>query len=411
MNTRDLSIDAYDYELPEERIAKYPLGERSASRLLLWDGSISAHTFTDLPDLLPHGAVLVRNNSRVIRARLKVRRPTGAEIEIFCLDPLEPHSYDEALGALGSTTWHCMTGNARRWRIGTELAHHLELAQGQTVELRLTRVGHDAVRFEWTHPNLTFGDLLESMGTLPIPPYLNRPSEASDLISYQTVYAEHSGSVAAPTAGLHFTPEVFGRLSQRGHEIIDVTLHVGAGTFRPVKADTIGAHDMHSELIVLERSTIATIRRSVGRLIAIGTTSIRTLESLYHLGRMLLYTPDLAPEALALGQWTAYDEALGSPEPSEVLDAILAYMDRHGLERLSFPTAILIAPGYRFRMVRGLITNFHQPRSTLLLLISALVGEQWRSIYTHALKHGYRFLSYGDSSLLLPPELTTYSPS
>lgn len=400
---QDLRIEDYSYELPEERIAKYPLGRRDASRLLVYDrGTIGERTFADLPDLLPERSLLVRNNSRVLRARLHFARPTGAVIEVFCLDPVGT-SYEQALGDRHTSLWHCLTGNARRWRIGTTLTHTLSLAD-RVVELCAERVAHDVVRFSWSSDAYTFGDMLEALGTLPIPPYLNRPTEQSDLSTYQTVYARAEGSVAAPTAGLHFTPEVFEALERRGVETLDLTLHVGAGTFRPVKSATIGEHAMHSELIALERSTLERLHRAVlegAPIVAVGTTSVRTLESLYHLGRSVLEHPDLELSRLAVAQWAPYT-AGAMPTPREALEALLVYTEHHGLSRLVFPTSILIAPGYRFAMVQGLVTNFHQPNSTLLLLISAFVGPDWRRIYRYALDEGFRFLSYGDSSLLLP---------
>lgn len=400
---QEIRIEDYDYDLPEERIAHYPLAERSQSRLLIYrSGEISETIFSDLPNQLPQGCILIRNASKVIRARLRFCRPSGAQIETFCLDPLEPTSYELSLGARQGCTWHCLLGNARRWRISEQLEQRVSgLALGE-VCVRATRISSDQVRFEWDNEAYTFGDILEHLGELPIPPYLNRSTEATDLATYQTVYARHAGSVAAPTAGLHFTNEVLDNITKRGIIIGDVTLHVGAGTFRPVKADTIGAHDMHQELIVVSRETLSEIRQKLGNIIAVGTTSIRTLESLYHLGRIVLSNPNISPSNLHLDQWTAYDDTFGSPSSSEALHALELYLERNALSNLIAPTAILIAPGYTFRLVRGLITNFHQPRSTLLLLISALIGEDWHKVYDHALANGFRFLSYGDSSLLLP---------
>lgn len=400
--TKLISIEDYTYELPEGRIAKYPLSDRSASRLLVYRaGEITEGSFAELGESLPAGCVLVRNDSRVIRARLLFRRATGAEVEVFCLDPIEPTSYEGALGAHGSATWHCMLGNARRWRAGEQLVAEVAHGEGGAVRLTAERVGEGTVRFEWDNGAYTFGDVLEALGILPLPPYLNRETEAEDHTTYQTVYAAHAGSVAAPTAGLHFTPEVFGGLAARGVEVLDVTLHVGAGTFRPVKSATIGGHEMHSEWVSVRRETIARLGQSLGRIVAVGTTSVRTLESLYHLGRIVWSDPTLRPEQLAVGQWTPYDEA-EHLDSTVALDALLAYMERWGLERVDFATAILIAPGYRFRIVDGLVTNFHQPGSTLLLLIAAFLGEDWRRVYDYALREGFRFLSYGDSSLLLP---------
>lgn len=397
-----LRMEDYDYPLPDARIAKYPLEDRSSSRLLVYRrGAIDETHFVDLPRLLPGETLLVRNNSRVIRARLHFQRATGATVEVFCLDPCSPMSYELALGAHKACSWHCMVGNARRWRIGETLMRVLELTDGHRIELRAERGEGDLVQFSWADERYTFGELLELMGILPIPPYLNRPTEVRDLTSYQTVYAQAQGSVAAPTAGLHFTPSIFEDLHNRGIEALDLTLHVGAGTFRPVKSDTIGEHDMHREVIEVERKAIVSLLEHIGCIVAVGTTSVRTIESLYHLGRRLLDNPSQSPEELTVSQWMPYD-GQSMPEPHESLEAILAFMDRHELTKLTCSTSILIAPGYTFALVRGLITNFHQPHSTLLLLISAFVGEDWRRIYDYALEHDFRFLSYGDSSLLLP---------
>ncbi len=397
-----LRMEDYDYPLPDERIAKYPLEDRSSSRLLVYrKGEITPRHFVDLPALLPEGSLLVRNNSRVIRARLHFRRPTGALVEVFCLDPYSPTSYELALGSRDTSSWHCMVGNARRWRTGETLTRTLELEGGRRLEFRAERGEGDLVHFSWSDDAYTFGELLELLGVLPIPPYLNRPTEASDLSTYQTVYAQAEGSVAAPTAGLHFTPRIFEELGQRGIETLDLTLHVGAGTFRPVKSQTIGEHEMHREIVEVSRSAIACLMAHIGHIVAVGTTSVRTIESLYHLGRDLLSRPEQSPQELCVSQWMPYDGA-PMPEARESLEALLSFMDRHGLSRLTFPTSILITPGYTFALVRGLITNFHQPHSTLLLLISAFVGEDWRRIYDYALDQEFRFLSYGDSSLLLP---------
>lgn len=403
---QNISIEDYTYILPEERIAKYPLERRSDSRLLVYrEGDIEEERFYNLPKLLPEGAVLVRNNSRVIHARLLFRRASGAQVEVFCLEPLVPTSYELSLQSHEACSWHCMTGNAKRWRIGEEvLTRDLVLPELGTVRLSAERIAHDAVRFSWDNPRYTFASILDAMGILPIPPYLNRETEERDDETYQTVYAEREGSVAAPTAGLHFTPELFAEVEQQGKRVLDVTLHVGAGTFRPVKAETIGEHEMHRELISVSRDLVLSLRASLGKVIAVGTTSVRTLESLYHLGQRLLREQDIDPSELSVAQWSPYESAEGArvATAEEALDSLLAYMSRHSLERLNFPTAILIAPGYNFRIVCGLITNFHQPHSTLLLLIAAFVGSDWRRIYDYALSEGFRFLSYGDSSLLLP---------
>lgn len=399
---QDISIQDYTYILPEERIAKYPLPQRDSSRLLLYNqGAISETRFTNLPELLPPRALLLRNNSKVIHARLLFQRPTGAQVEVFCLEPLSPNSYELSLQAREHCTWLCMTGNARRWKVGSEaLVRELSSPELGTLRLSAERLSHEAVRFSWDNPHFSFAEILELMGILPIPPYLNRESEASDDETYQTVYAQREGSVAAPTAGLHFTPEVFATLRAKGIEVADVTLHVGAGTFRPVKAERIGEHEMHREFISVDKALIQKLAQGEPTIIAVGTTTVRTLESLYHLACTIASHDDIAPEDLQVEQWQAYDAEI--PELKEPFAILLNYMERHKLERLQFATAILIAPGYRFRVVQGLITNFHQPHSTLLLLIAAFVGEPWRAIYDYALREGFRFLSYGDSSLLLP---------
>lgn len=401
---QNISIEDYTYTLPDERIAKYPLADRAASKLLIYkEGEIGETTFRALPELLPAESLLVRNNSKVIHARLLFQRETGAQVEVFCLEPLEPTSYELSLQSHDTCTWHCMTGNAKRWRVGSEALHReLELSDLGRVRLSAQRLSHDAVRFSWDNPRYSFASILDAMGILPIPPYLNRESEASDDETYQTVYAEREGSVAAPTAGLHFTPEVFASIRERGIEVHDLTLHVGAGTFKPVKTATIGEHEMHRELVSIERKLIEDLRRNLGRIIAIGTTSVRSLESLYHLGLLIHQEPSIDPSNLRVNQWSPYAEARLDLSTEEALDTLLIYMERNRMERISFPTAILIAPGYRFRLVTGLVTNFHQPHSTLLLLIAAFVGNRWRAIYDYALERDFRFLSYGDSSLLLP---------
>lgn len=345
----------------------------------------------------------MRNNSKVIHARLLFQRSTGAQVEVFCLEPLEPTSYELSLESHECCTWHCMLGNARRWRVGEEvLTKSLELAGLGKVLLSAQRLGQDSVRFSWDNPRYSFATILDAMGILPIPPYLNRETEAKDDETYQTVYAERDGSVAAPTAGLHFTDESFERIRKRGIEVENLTLHVGAGTFRPVKSERIGEHQMHRELASVELSLLHKLRQHLGHIIAIGTTSVRTLESLYHLALKLSAEPNLEPEELSVEQWLPYEAGRAELSSAEALDVLIRYMEQRRLQSLAFPTAILIAPGYRFRLVRGLVTNFHQPNSTLLLLIAAFVGEDWRAIYGYALSEGFRFLSYGDSSLLIP---------
>lgn len=406
MNIRpqEIQIADYDYPLPDERIAKYPLPDRSSSKLLRYQaGQIEEFTFRDLPRLLPEGAVLVRNNSKVIRARLLFHKDSGARIEIFCLDPASPTSYELSLGERHSCSWHCLIGNAKRFKEGTQLTRLLHREGQGEVTLTAERGEEGIIHFSWDNDAYTFGELLELMGILPIPPYLGRETEEQDLTTYQTVYAETEGSVAAPTAGLHFTPAVFEELRAQGTPVLDVTLHVGAGTFCPVKADHIGDHEMHAELISVSRSTLLALREHIGQIIAVGTTSVRTLESLYHLAIALRRQPDTPPTALHVEQWLPYEEtAKEELTTEEALDTLLSYLDAQGEDTLVFPTSIIIAPSYRYRVIRGMVTNFHQPHSTLLLLIAALIGDDWHRVYDWALTHDFRFLSYGDSSLLLP---------
>lgn len=407
MKTTEICISDYTYELPDERIAKYPLPERSHSKLLFYNrGGISDHLFVDLPDLLPSDAILVRNNTKVIRARLLFRKNgDGARIEVFCLEPHLPAGYDTNLTTTETCSWICMIGNAKKWR-GAPLECQIQHRDGSQVTLRAERTGEregegEIVRFSWDNPQLCFGDLLELCGVLPIPPYLHRETEEQDLQTYQTVYAQAKGSVAAPTAGLHFTPKVFTDLARKQIPVLDLTLHVGAGTFRPVKTATIGEHHMHRELVVASQSLIKELATTARKPIAVGTTSVRSLESLYYLAVLIAENPSIPVSELQVEQWSPYIRSTSLPNRTEAFATLLRYMERNELEQLIFPTGILIAPGYTYRVVEGILTNFHQPQSTLILLVAAFVGEQWRDIYRHALDKDYRFLSYGDSSLLL----------
>lgn len=404
-DNKSIRIADYDYPLPDERIAKYPLAERDASKLLHYQGgSISETVFRNLPTLLPQGTLMVFNNTRVIRARLHFRKATGAQIEVFCLEPHTPADYEQSFAARGSASWTCLVGNLKRWHEGT-LEQTLNVG-GHEVRLTAERLGlsgtgHE-VRFRWDDDSLTFAELLDAAGALPIPPYLNRQTEERDLVTYQTVYSRIKGSVAAPTAGLHFTPQVLADIDAAGIGREEVTLHVGAGTFKPVKSETIGGHEMHSEQFAVRRTTVERLLAHGATCTAVGTTSVRTLESLYFLGCMVKDCPGIDPSALRVGQWQPYERDYElSGEAS--LSALLRYMEAHDLDVLHAPTQIIIVPGYRFRIVSRMLTNFHQPQSTLLLLVSAFVGEnRWRDIYRYALDNGFRFLSYGDSSLLEP---------
>ncbi len=395
---KSLRIEDYDYPLPDDRIARYPLPERDHSKLLCLKGdTISEHHFYDLPTLLPAGAMLVFNDTRVIHARLLFRKETGAVVEVFCL---EAHGMDvtEAFAQRERCTWTCFIGNNKKWKEGPlTLNFQLSSFNFQLTATRREAVGNAwVVDFNWDGGH-TFAEVIEAAGVIPLPPYLGRDAEASDAERYQTVYAHHDGSVAAPTAGLHFTPPLLERMRSEGFHTEYVTLHVGAGTFKPVSTETIGEHEMHTEHVVVERALIEKLRRHEQPLVAVGTTSVRTLESLYWYGVRLQQEPEAA---MQVDQWDPY--TLAPLERTEALDNVLRRLDRQHSDTLVGETRLMIAPGYRYRVVDGLVTNFHQPKSTLLLLVSALIGDRWRECYRYALDHGFRFLSYGDSCLFLP---------
>ena len=421
----EILIEEYNYPLPDERIAKYPLAERDQSKLLVYrDGQVSEDRFFRVGEYLPEGSLLIYNNTRVIQARLEFHKtilhnPTpsqGARIEIFCLEPLEPHDYQLSLGSTEGCTWKCMIGNAKKWKSGA-LSLPVQLPSGETITLfaeRGEQTGNTfAVHFSWnTHAfnlspltsnlNISFAEILDAVGELPIPPYLNRKTEESDKTTYQTVYSRIKGSVAAPTAGLHFTDNVLQGLRQRGIQTAEVTLHVGAGTFQPVKVADANQHTMHTEIIAVPRATIATLIDNLGHIVAVGTTSMRTLESLYFLGTQLstiLHNPTQPYTTLSVSQFAPYEREY-TLSARGALQAILDYLDATHQDTLHAETQIMIKPGYTFRIVDQLITNFHQPKSTLLLLVSAFVGGDWHTIYDYALSHDFRFLSYGDSSIL-----------
>lgn len=402
--TQEIRIEDFNYPLPDERIAKFPLPRRDESKLLLYrDGKVSESIFKRITDFLPADSLMVFNNTRVIQARLLFRKETGAQIEIFCLEPARPHDYALIFQQTERCSWTCLVGNLKKWKEG--LLSKQVTVKEKTVTLkaekRQTCGDSHLVEFTWDDPDCTFADLLDAAGVLPIPPYLHRETEKSDLQTYQTVYSKIKGSVAAPTAGLHFTPEVLAAIDACGIGREEVTLHVGAGTFKPVKSETIEGHEMHTEFISVRRSAIERIRQSAGKIIAVGTTSVRTLESLYYIGVILAARPDASADDLVVKQWMPYAPENNHLSPEEALQHILDYLDRHGADRLVTATRIIIAPGYTYKMVRGIVTNFHQPKSTLLLLVSAFVNGDWRTIYEYALAHDFRFLSYGDSSLLL----------
>lgn len=399
---RYIDINDYTYPLPDHRIAKFPLAERSDSKLLVYrGGEISESRFRHIGEVLPTGSLLVFNNTKVIRARIIMHKPSGARVEVFCLEPHMPADYERALAATGSGEWSCIVGNSKKWKEGyVEINFEHE---GREEWLRAWRVGEkgreQVVRFEWS-VKLSFGELLELLGRIPIPPYLNRESEEIDNTRYQTVYSKFEGSVAAPTAGLHFTPELIEQMQGNGFEFGEVTLHVGAGTFLPVKEQNATLHPMHTEHFEIRRSTLEQLLRKHGSITAVGTTSVRTLESLAALG-WRIHTSGTPCADTVIGQWELYDIPQAF-DGRTALDLLLRYMEREGLDRLKCATQIMITPlGYRFRIVERIITNFHQPSSTLLLLVAAYVGEDWHRIYNFALENDFRFLSYGDSSLLM----------
>lgn len=405
MNPREIDIQDYDYPLPDERIAKYPLAERDSCKLLCRaaDGAVKDCVFTDLPTQLPADSILVYNNTRVINARLRFRKDTGGVIEIFCLEPFAPADYAVNFASTNGCEWTCLVGNSKRWKAG-QLDGLVRLADGRELKLTALRLSKSdnssVVRFEWNDSTVSFSEIIAAVGEIPIPPYLNRGTEASDSSDYQTVYSHIEGSVAAPTAGLHFTDRLLKDIDKRGVARREVTLHVGAGTFRPVKADHIGDHDMHSEFIAVDLKLIDELAAAGHRQIfAVGTTSVRTLESLYHIG-CLISQGQWEGE---LPQWYPYSENHPHLSTPEALKAVATYLRNKGLATLVASTRIIIAPGYEYKVVDGMVTNFHQPRSTLLLLVSAFIGEQWRHLYDHALESDYRFLSYGDACLLINP--------
>ena len=403
-DTKHIKISDFNYPLPDERIAKFPLPVRDQSKLLVYrHGEVSQDVFTSLPSYLPSGSLMIFNNTKVIQARLHFRKETGALIEVFCLEPIQPNDYVLSFQQTRKCSWLCMIGNLKKWKEGS-LSREIEV-KGQTVLLTATRgecwgTSH-WVDFEWDNDSLTFADILETVGELPIPPYLNRETQESDKETYQTVYSKIKGSVAAPTAGLHFTKRVLNSLKEKGIDLEELTLHVGAGTFKPVKSEEIEGHEMHTEYISVHKQTIEKLIAHHGEAIAVGTTSVRTLESLYYIGLILSQNPDASEEELHVKQWTPYENKI-EMSTVESLQHILNYLNRHEMETLDTSTQIIIAPGYQYNIVKAMVTNFHQPKSTLLLLVSAFVKGDWRAIYNYALANGFRFLSYGDSSLLIP---------
>lgn len=435
-NIPEIRISEYTYELPDEKIALYPLSERDQSRLLVWNnGEISETVFASIDGILPEHSLLVFNNTRVIHARLIFRRETGARIEIFCLEPYEPADYQISFQQTGSVEWKCLVGNARKWKQGPL---KLEvMVQGEAVALiaEMSEKSGNAfiIRFSWDKP-VNFADIIEAAGKIPIPPYLNRQAEESDNERYQTLYARIDGSVAAPTAGLHFTEAVIRKLEKKHISTAELTLHVGAGTFQPVKSEEISGHEMHTETVVITRRFTEQLLHHNGPVIAVGTTSVRSLESIYWLGADSERFQSGNP--LHIGQWEPYQQQanlrdrqnnqgqiplpdelatdrqkeiseeetaqrIGEVSPAQALKNLLSIMDSAGVDQMAFTTSIIIVPGYRFRMIDGMLTNFHQPQSTLLLLVGAFLGHDWHKMYDYALKNNFRFLSYGDSNLYL----------
>lgn len=415
-----IRITDFNYQLPDEKIAKYPLSRRDHSKLLIYGDAenispdIKTQTFNNLPNCLPNNTLLLVNNTKVIHARLIFKKESGANIEIFCLSPFLPSDYTVNFAQTESCSWVCMVGNSRRWKSGP-LEMIIEIA-GDRVTLKAERINapdgmqspssDSIIKFTWDNSEYTFPNLIEVAGKLPIPPYLNRQAEDSDDETYQTVYSNVEGSVAAPTAGLHFTPQILKEIEEKGIQTAQLTLHVGAGTFKPVKSELIADHEMHNEFFSVSKETIKMILNHTGKIVVVGTTSMRTLESLYYIGKKLHANPNLNADELSVNQWEPYEngddeeQQHSSITPSTYLKAILEYLENNQQDKLISSTRLMIAPGYTFHYPDALITNFHQPQSTLLLLVSAFMGENWKSIYEYALQNNYRFLSYGDSSII-----------
>jgi S-adenosylmethionine:tRNA ribosyltransferase-isomerase len=399
----NINISDYEYDLPSERIAQYPVKKRDKSKLLVFnEGEILKDIFSKIDEYLPHNSLLVFNNSRVIRARILFSKPTGASIEIFCLEPLSPSEYEYAFSSGGPVEWKCIIGNLKKWKNGILSTSFINKDHKYILTAEKIQMEADAwrIRFSWNCFDLNFGEVIEAIGHIPLPPYITREDEIEDINRYQTVYSSIKGSVAAPTAGLHFTETVLNNLNKKGINSVELTLHIGAGTFKPVKSKNIYDHEMHCEHFLITENTIKSLINNLDRIIAVGTTSVRTLESLYWIGVKILKNPSASNPELSLGQWEAY-EMDSAVTVINSMGAILIYLKKRDLSCLHASTNILIKPGYKFKMINGLITNFHQPRSTLLLLISAWTGGNWKDIYEYALKNEFRFLSYGDSSLLL----------
>ena len=420
METKHIHISDYNYDLPDSRIAKFPVSPRDTSKLLIYrHGEISDDIFYNLPKYLPQKSLMVFNNTKVIQARIHFRKETGALIEVFLMEPAAPTDYELMFQTRGECSWLCMVGNLKKWKEGS-LVRTFDVA-GSTINFKATmrrdiidtKSGGTNYRvdFAWDNPQVSFAEILDAVGELPIPPYLNRETQDSDKTTYQTVYSKIKGSVAAPTAGLHFTDKVLAAIDAAGVRREELTLHVGAGTFKPVKSEEIDGHTMHTEYVCVRRDTLQTLLDYDCCAIAVGTTSVRTLESLYYMGVKLEANPDAAEEDLHVCQWEPYEKADGTPvdgnlidgiTPQKAISNIIAWLDKNNLKTLHSSTQIIIAPGYEYKIVKVLVTNFHQPQSTLLLLVSAFLKGDWRNVYDYALSHDFRFLSYGDSSILIP---------
>lgn len=420
METKHIHISDYNYDLPDSRIAKFPVSPRDTSKLLVYrHGEISDDIFYNLPKYLPQKSLMVFNNTKVIQARMHFRKETGALLEVFLMEPAAPTDYELMFKTRGECSWLCMVGNLKKWKEGS-LVRTFDVA-GSTINFKAT-MRRDIidttsggtnywVDFAWDNPQVSFAEILDAVGELPIPPYLNRETQDSDKTTYQTVYSKIKGSVAAPTAGLHFTDKVLAAIDAAGVRREELTLHVGAGTFKPVKSEEIDGHTMHTEYVCVRRDTLQTLLDYDCCAIAVGTTSVRTLESLYYMGVKLEANPDAAEEDLHVCQWEPYEKADGTPvdgnlidgiTPQKAISNIIAWLDKNNLKTLHSSTQIIIAPGYEYKIVKVLVTNFHQPQSTLLLLVSAFLKGDWRNVYDYALSHDFRFLSYGDSSILIP---------
>lgn len=407
MHPKDISIESFDYPLPEERIAKFPLKKRDASQLLVSkNGLITDAKYFNVKQYLPNHSLLVFNNTRVVQARLHFFNRNGRIIEIFCLEPDENEKdITLAMSRTQSVEWICLVGGAKKWK--EEFLSQQVICNDKEVTLKVKIVERNGanfrIRFEWNNEGLSFSEVLENVGKTPLPPYMKREAEQADKDRYQTVFAKHDGSVAAPTSGLHFTPALLDELEQSGIKRDFVTLHVGAGTFKPVSSDTLEEHDMHFEFIQVKKDFIKKLIQKVSDpIIPVGTTSMRTLESLYWLGVKCYHFPDVSINDLIVNQWDPYQPELKNISAQEALQALINYMEQHNMKEILTKTQLMIAPGYQFKIANGLITNFHQPKSTLILLVSALIGDHWKDVYQHALDNNYRFLSYGDGCLFLP---------